>query len=53
VGFEVSDIHAASEDLVARGAEAITGVLGGPDSWNHWRCFLDAEENAFELSQRL
>ena len=53
VGFEVSDIHAASDDLVAQGAEAITGVLGGPESWNHWRYFRDAEGNPFELSQRV
>jgi catechol 2,3-dioxygenase-like lactoylglutathione lyase family enzyme len=53
VGFEVADIRAAARELVERGAEPVTDVLGGPDSTNYWSYFRDAEGNLFELSQRV
>ena len=51
--FEVDDIHATRADLVARGAEALTDVEGGPDARQLWAYFKDAEGNLFEIVQRL
>jgi predicted enzyme related to lactoylglutathione lyase len=52
-GFAVGDIHAARARLVEHGAEAITGIEGGPGSGGYWCYFRDPEGNVFELSQRL
>jgi predicted enzyme related to lactoylglutathione lyase len=53
VGFEVNDIRSATAELVGQGADAVTGVLGGPESWNRWSYFRDPEGNVFELTQRV
>jgi catechol 2,3-dioxygenase-like lactoylglutathione lyase family enzyme len=53
VGFATDDIHAARAALVARGAEPVTEIAGGPESQGYWCYFRDAEGNVFELSQRL
>jgi catechol 2,3-dioxygenase-like lactoylglutathione lyase family enzyme len=52
-GFAVDDIRAAREELMARGAEAITGVEGSPEAGGLWCYFRDPEGNVFEISQRL
>jgi predicted enzyme related to lactoylglutathione lyase len=53
VGFATSDISAARARIIARGAEAVTEIDGGPESQGHWCYFRDPEGNIFELSQRL
>lgn len=52
-GFAVGDIHAARARLIEQGAEAITGIEGGPGSGWYWCYFRDPEGNVFEISQRL
>lgn len=51
--FEVSDIHSARAELIARGVEPVTEIEGGPDSLQYWTYLKDAEGNLFELVQRL
>ena len=53
VGFAVSDIHAAVEELEARGVERITGIEGGPEASQYWCYFRDPEGNVFEIAQQL
>jgi predicted enzyme related to lactoylglutathione lyase len=53
VGFATSDISAARARLIARGAEAVTEIDGGPESQGYWCYFRDPEGNIFELSQRV
>jgi catechol 2,3-dioxygenase-like lactoylglutathione lyase family enzyme len=53
VGFDVSDIHAAREELIGHGVEPIGDVQGGPGSVNYWAYFRDPEGNVFEITQRL
>ena len=50
-GFEVEDIAAARAELIRRGVEPVTGILGGPESLQYWAYFKDAEANLFELVQ--
>ncbi len=52
-GFAVDDIRAARSRLLARGAEAVTEIEGGPDAGGYWCYFRDPEGNVFEVSQRL
>jgi len=52
VGFEVDDIRSAREELLARGVEAITDVVEGPDGSASWAYFRDPEGNVFEITQR-
>jgi catechol 2,3-dioxygenase-like lactoylglutathione lyase family enzyme len=54
IGFTVEDIHAAREELVRRGVEAISDI-GGEESGsgNMWCYFRDAEGNVFEVTQWL
>jgi predicted enzyme related to lactoylglutathione lyase len=52
VGFAVIDIHAARKELIARGAEPITEVLGSADS-SYWAYFRDPDGNVFEITERL
>jgi predicted enzyme related to lactoylglutathione lyase len=52
-GFAVDDIHSARDALVARGAEALTEIEGGPEAQAYWCYFRDTEGNVFEISQRL
>jgi predicted enzyme related to lactoylglutathione lyase len=49
VGFDVADIEAAREALIAAGAEPISDILGGD---NRWAYFRDPEGNVFEITQR-
>ena len=51
VGFEVEDIRAAAEELVARGVERISDIEGGSDAGQYWCYFRDPEGNVFELAQ--
>jgi len=53
VGFTVDDIHGARDRLVARGAEPITEIEGGPGTPNLWCYFRDPEGNVFEITQWL
>jgi predicted enzyme related to lactoylglutathione lyase len=53
VGFAVDDIENAQRDLLGRGVEMISGVLGGPADGGRWCYFRDAEGNVFELKERL
>ncbi len=53
VGFAVDDIQEARRDLVSRGVEPLTGVLGGPESHQYWSYFRDAGGNVFEIVERL
>ena len=50
VGFVVEDIEAARAELVRRGVEPITEILGGDDA--RWAYFRDPEGNVFEITQR-
>ena len=51
--FEVDDIRSTRADLLARGVEAVTDIEGGPDARQYWAYFKDAEDNLFEVVQRL
>ncbi|HET7388883.1 MAG TPA: VOC family protein [Nocardioidaceae bacterium] len=51
VGFEVDDIASAREELIQRGVEPVTDVIGG-DSSSPWAYFRDPEGNVFEIRQR-
>lgn len=51
--FEVEDIRATRADLLARGVEAVTDIQGGPDARQYWAYFRDAEENLFEVVERV
>ena len=51
--FEVDDIHLARVELINRGVEAVTKIEGGPQARQYWAYFRDAEDNLFELVQRL
>jgi predicted enzyme related to lactoylglutathione lyase len=53
VGFQVEDIHAAAEELEARGVDRISGIEGGPESKQYWCYFRDPEGNVFEIAQPL
>jgi catechol 2,3-dioxygenase-like lactoylglutathione lyase family enzyme len=53
VGFVVEDIEAARQELVGRGVEPVTEILGGPDSTAYWCYFRDPEGHLFEITQRL
>ena len=50
--FEVDDIQPARAELINRGVEPVTEILGGPKSLQYWAYFKDAEDNLFELVQR-
>jgi predicted enzyme related to lactoylglutathione lyase len=50
IGFAVSDIAAAREELIRRGVEPITEIVEGDQS--SWAYFRDPEGNVFEITQR-
>jgi predicted enzyme related to lactoylglutathione lyase len=50
VGFVVEDIGAARTELVRRGVEPITEILGDEEA--RWAYFRDPEGNVFEIIQR-
>jgi catechol 2,3-dioxygenase-like lactoylglutathione lyase family enzyme len=52
VGFVVDDIQAARDELLARGAEALTDVKEALDDSASWAYFRDPEGNVFEITQR-
>jgi catechol 2,3-dioxygenase-like lactoylglutathione lyase family enzyme len=49
VGFVVDDIHAAREELISRGIEPVSDVLGDSPFWAYFR---DPEGNVFEITER-
>ena len=49
VGFVVEDIRAARAELLSRGAEPVTGILGNA---SYWAGFRDPEGNVFEITER-
>lgn len=51
VGFEVDDIATAREELIRRGIEPISEIMGA-DSPDPWAYFQDLEGNVFEIKQR-
>jgi catechol 2,3-dioxygenase-like lactoylglutathione lyase family enzyme len=53
VGYRVEDVHSARRELVARGAEPLTEVQGGPKAGSLWCYFRDAEGNTFQITQEL
>jgi catechol 2,3-dioxygenase-like lactoylglutathione lyase family enzyme len=53
VGFTVSDIQRAREELVRRGVEPVGEIEGGPEAGSYWSYFRDLEGNVFEITQRL
>ena len=52
IGFEVTDILAARERLIERGAQPITEILGSLEGANYWAYFRDPDGNVFEITQR-
>ncbi len=52
-GFEVDDIRAAVDELVARGVDRVTEVEGGPESGQYWCYFKDGEGRLFEIAQKI
>ena len=52
VGFDVEDIEASRDALVAAGAEALTDVKGSTVTSNRWCYLRDPEGNVFEITQR-
>jgi catechol 2,3-dioxygenase-like lactoylglutathione lyase family enzyme len=50
VGFVVDDIEAARVDLIRRGVEPITDILGAEEA--RWAYFRDPEGNVFEITER-
>jgi catechol 2,3-dioxygenase-like lactoylglutathione lyase family enzyme len=50
VGFVVEDIQAARADLMHRGVDPITEILGDDEA--KWAYFRDPEGNVFEITQR-
>jgi predicted enzyme related to lactoylglutathione lyase len=52
IGFEVTDIRATRQRIVERGAQPLTGILGGPKSGNYWAYFRDPDGNVFEITER-
>jgi catechol 2,3-dioxygenase-like lactoylglutathione lyase family enzyme len=52
VGFVVDDIRGARDELLARGAEALTDVKEASDGASSWAYFRDPEGNVFEITQR-
>jgi catechol 2,3-dioxygenase-like lactoylglutathione lyase family enzyme len=53
VGFEVDDIRAARERLVAEGLEVVSEIEGGDEAGSYWAYFRDPEGNVFEITERL
>lgn len=52
VGYEVADIVAARDALIAKGVEPISGLLGDAAGGRRWCYFRDSEANVFELKER-
>jgi catechol 2,3-dioxygenase-like lactoylglutathione lyase family enzyme len=52
VGFVVDDIRSTSDELIARGVEAITDVVEASDGAASWAYFRDPEGNVFEITER-
>lgn len=52
VGYEVEDIKAARELLIARGVQPISDVEGSAELGGWWCYFRDAEGNVFEVKER-
>lgn len=49
VGFAVDDIQAARNELLGRGVEPVTDIIGDASCWAYFR---DPEGNVFEITQR-
>jgi predicted enzyme related to lactoylglutathione lyase len=52
VGYAVEDIEGARKQLIARGAEPVSGLEGNADDGGRWCYFRDSEGNVFELKER-
>lgn len=50
-GFQVGNIVAARDELVARGAKPVGDIEGGAESGGLWCSFRDPEGNYFEIKQ--
>jgi predicted enzyme related to lactoylglutathione lyase len=50
-GFQVKDIEAAWQELIARGAKPVGEIEGGAEMGGRWCSFRDAEGNYFEIKQ--
>jgi catechol 2,3-dioxygenase-like lactoylglutathione lyase family enzyme len=52
VGYAVDDILAARRELIARGAQPVTGLEGTKEGGGRWCYFRDPEGNIFEIKER-
>jgi catechol 2,3-dioxygenase-like lactoylglutathione lyase family enzyme len=50
-GFQVKDIEAARQELIAQGAKPVGEIEGGAEMGGRWCSFQDAEGNYFEIKQ--
>jgi catechol 2,3-dioxygenase-like lactoylglutathione lyase family enzyme len=53
LAFEVADIRAAWTKFLARGVRPVTDIQCSDGARQYSACFKDAEENLFEVVQRL
>lgn len=52
VGYTVTDIESARDELVSRGVQSVTDIEGADLAGGRWCYFRDAEGNIFELKER-
>ncbi|MCI4373591.1 MAG: VOC family protein [Thermoplasmata archaeon] len=52
VGYAVEDIESAHQELIARGVQPVTEMLGRREGGGRWCYFRDPEGNVFELKER-
>ena len=53
IGYRVEDVDATRNELMARGAQALTEIQGGPKAGARWCYFRDPEGNTFQITQEL
>jgi len=53
VAFGVNDIQASRRELIARGVDPVSEIVGTPEIGGYWTYFKDPEGNVFAISQRL
>lgn len=51
VGYAVSDIQSARDELIARGVEPISAIEGDAGARGRWCYFRDPEGNVFEIKE--
>jgi predicted enzyme related to lactoylglutathione lyase len=53
VAFGVDDIEVARRELIARGVDSVSEIVGTSDIGGYWCYFKDPEGNVFAISERL